>query len=70
MSASIDDIEDAVEFVDKWEQVMKAERVLSKRFNHVDTNHNNCISTKVPFPITYFNTDSLCLGDHQSFVLH
>ena len=70
MSASIDDIEYAVEFVDKWEQVMKAERVLSKRFNHVDTNPDNCILTKVPFPITYLNTDSLCLGDHQSFVLH
>ena len=52
MSSFIDDIEDAVEFGDKWEQVMKAERVISWRFNHVNTNHYNCISTKVPFPIT------------------
>ena len=35
MSSTID-IEDAVEFVEVREQVMKAERVISRRFNHVD----------------------------------
>ena len=35
MSSTID-IEDAVEFVEVQEQVMKAERVISWRFNHVD----------------------------------
>ena len=45
--AAIDDIEDAVEFVDKWEQVMKAERVHSRKLNHVDIIHDICITTKV-----------------------
>ena len=35
MSSTID-IEDAVEFVEVQEQVMKAKRVISWRFNHVD----------------------------------
>ena len=39
------DIEDAVEFVEVREQVMKAERVISRRFNHVDINNDLCIST-------------------------
>ena len=50
MSATIDidDIEEAVEFVEVWEQVMKAERVISRRFVHVGINHDLCISTEVP----------------------
>ena len=46
MSSTID-IEDAVEFVEVREQVMKAKRVISRRFNHVDINndHDLCIST-------------------------
>ena len=37
MSATIDidDIEEAVEFVEVWEQVMKEERFISRRFMHV-----------------------------------
>ena len=43
-----DDIEEAAEFVEVWEQVMKAERTISRRFVHVGINHDLCISTKVP----------------------
>ena len=43
----IDDIEEAEEFVEVWEQVMKAERTISRRFLHVGINHDLCISTKV-----------------------
>ena len=39
MSSTID-IEDAVDFVEVREQVMKAKRVISRRFNHVDINHD------------------------------
>ena len=33
MSTTIDDIEEAIEFVDEWEQVMKAERVIARGQN-------------------------------------
>ena len=35
MSTTIDDIEEAIEFVDEWEQVMKAERVIARRVSQV-----------------------------------
>ena len=54
MSSTID-IEDAVEFVEVQEQVMKAERVISRRFNHVNINHDLCISNKVPFLLILFS---------------
>ena len=43
MSSTIN-IENAVEFVEVRGLVMKAERVISRRFNHVDINHDLCIS--------------------------
>ena len=47
MSATIDidDIEEAVELVEVWEQVMKAERVIYRRFVQVVINLDLCIST-------------------------
>ena len=44
--SEFDDIEEAMEFVEVWEQVMKAERVFSRRFLRVGINHDFCISTK------------------------
>ena len=44
MSLTID-IEDDVEFVEVREQVMKAERVISRSFTHVYINNDLCIST-------------------------
>ena len=41
--------------VEVWEQVIKAERVISRRFNHVDINHDLCISNKVPFLLILFS---------------
>jgi len=56
MSATIDDIEEAIEFVDEWEQVMKAGRVIARRtFSNVNINHDMCIRTKVGIFIQLFS---------------
>ena len=47
MSSTID-IEDALEFVEVREQVMKAKRVISRRFNHIDINNDIFIFIRYP----------------------